>query len=359
MTLSETCEIKPGYVISRIIRGGWQLAGGHGTVERDGVTRDLAAFYDAGVTTFDCADIYTGVEEMIGDFRAAILQSRGPHALDRLKVHTKFVPDIDLLPTITAQDVRRIINRSLRRLRMERLDLVQFHWWDYTQPRCIDTALHLRDLQAEGKIDLISGTNFDAGHVQQIADAGVTFATLQVQYSLLDHRPAGRLTETCRQLGTRLLCYGTLAGGFLSESWLGKAEPTGVLTNRSRVKYKLIIDEFGGWDLFQSLLETLRRVADRHGASIANVASRYVLELPLVAGVIVGASHARHLEDTVRLGTLKLAARDREAIEVILAQRRGPGGDVYALERDRAGPHGAIMKYNLGDAPVSDHPAES
>jgi aryl-alcohol dehydrogenase-like predicted oxidoreductase len=355
MTLSETCEIAPGYVISRIIRGGWQLAGGHGAVERDRVTQDLAAFYDAGITTFDCADIYTGVEEMIGDFRATLLQRRGPHALDRLKVHTKFVPDIDLLPAITALDVRRIIDRSLQRLRMERLDLVQFHWWDYAQPRYVDTALHLRELQAEGKIHLLSGTNFDAGHVQQFADAGVNFSTMQVQYSLLDHRPAGRLTDTCRQLGTRLLCYGTLAGGFLSESWLGKPEPTGVLTNRSRVKYKLIIDEFGGWELFQSLLETLRQVAERHGASIANVASCYVLELPLVAGVIVGASHAGHLEDTIRLGTLKLTAQDRQAIGLILAQRHGPEGEVYALERDRNGPHGAIMKYNLGDAPASNH----
>ena len=355
MTLSETCEIKPGYVISRVIRGGWQLAGGHGEVERSRVTEDLAAFYDAGVTTFDCADIYTGVEEMIGDFRAAMLHTRGPDALDRLKVHTKFVPDIDLLPTITALDVRRIIDRSLQRLRMERLDLVQFHWWDYAQPRYVDTALHLRDLQTEGKINLISGTNFDASHVQQVAEAGVTFSTLQVQYSLLDHRPAGRLTETCRQLGTRFLCYGTLAGGFLSEAWLGKAEPTGALTNRSRVKYKLIIDEFGGWDLFQSLLETLRKVAERHGASIANVASRYVLELPLVAGVIVGASHAGHLEDTVRLGELMLDGQDRDAIEAILAESQGPDGEVYGLERNRSGPHGAIMKYNLGNHSPTDN----
>ncbi len=347
MTLSKTCEIKPGYVISRIIRGGWQLAGGHGAVERSRVTEDLAAFYDAGITTFDCADIYTGVEEMIGDFRASMLQSRGTNALDRLKVHTKFVPDIDLLPNITALDVRRIIDRSLQRLRMQRLDLVQFHWWDYSQPRYVETALHLRDLQTEGKINLISGTNFDASHVQQMADAGVTFSTLQVQYSLLDHRPGGSLTDTCRQLGSKFLCYGTLAGGFLSETWLGKAEPTDALTNRSRVKYKLIIDEFGSWDRFQSLLETLSQIAERHGASIANVASRYVLDQPLVAGVIVGASHAGHLEDTIRLGSVNLDAQDRAAIDVILAQRDGPDGEVYALERDRSGPHGAIMKYNL------------
>jgi len=351
MTALETFEIKPGYVISRLIRGGWQLAGDHGAVDRAHVTDDLAAFYDAGVTTFDCADIYTGVEEMYGAFRAAMLQSRGADALARLKVHTKFVPDIDLLPRITAADVRRIIERSLHRLRMERLDLVQFHWWDYAEPRYVETALHLRELQAEGKIDLVSGTNFDADHVQEIADAGVRFATLQVQYSLLDHRPAGRLADTCAQLGTRLLCYGTLAGGFLSDRWLGQAEPAATPTNRSLVKYKLIIDEFGGWDLFQDLLGTLRRVADRHGASIANVASRHVLDQPLVAGVIVGARHAGHLQDTLQLAALRLSAQDRQDIAAVLAQARGPAGEVYALERDRNGPHGRIMKYNLGDAP--------
>lgn len=347
----ETFELVPGYVISRVIRGGWQLAGGHGAVDPAHVTEDLAAFYDAGVTTFDCADIYTGVEEMIGAFRATMLETRGADALARLKVHTKFVPDIDLLPRIRPADVRRIIDRSLHRLRMERLDLVQFHWWDYAQPGYVETARCLRDIQAEGKIDLVSATNFDAAHVEEIAAAGVRFATLQVQYSVLDARPAGALTATCARLGTRLLAYGTLAGGFLSDTWLGRREPDAAPANRSLVKYKLIIDEFGGWDAYQALLHVLKQVADRHGASIANVASRYVLDLPQVAAVIVGARHAGHLADTVRLGALALTAADHRDIDAVLAHRRGPSGPVYALERDRTGPHGSIMKYNLGDAP--------
>ncbi len=349
MIFDERFAIAPGYDISRVIRGGWQLAGDHGAVARDAVTNDLAAFYDAGITTFDCADIYTGVEEMIGDFRAAMLQQRGADALARLRVHTKFVPDLDLLPVITGADVRRIIDRSLQRLRMDRLDLVQFHWWDYDQPRYVETALALRELQAEGKIDLIGGTNFDAAHVREIAEAGVTFATLQVQYSLLDQRPAGELTETCRQLGTRLLCYGTLAGGFLSEAWLGAPAPDGALHNRSLVKYRLIIEEFGGWALFQTLLAVVKQVADRHGASLSNVASRYVLDLPAVAAVIVGARHAGHLGDTLAVGALRLTAQDRADIAAVLAQRKGPAGAVYALERDRSGRHGSIMKYHLGD----------
>jgi aryl-alcohol dehydrogenase-like predicted oxidoreductase len=349
MSFAETFEIQPGYTISRVIRGGWQLAGDHGAVDASRVTADLAAFYDAGVTTIDCADIYTGVEVMIGDFRAEMLASRGAEALSRLRVHTKFVPDLDLLPTITGADVRRIIDRSRQRLQMDRLDLVQFHWWDYDQPRYLDVALHLRDLQAEGRIGLLSGTNFDAAHVSEFADAGVRFATLQVQYSLLDQRPAGALTDVCAAQGTKLLCYGTLAGGFLSDAWLGRPAPATTPANRSLVKYLLIIEEFGGWSLFQSLLTALRRVADRHGASIANVASRYVLDLPLVAGVIVGASHAEHLGDTLRVGEISLTAADRAEIDAVLAQRKGPFGEVYALERDRSGRHGSIMKYHLGD----------
>ena len=350
MSFTETFDLAPGYPISRVIRGGWQLAGDHGDVAREAVADDLAAFYDAGITTFDCADIYTGVEAMIGDFRAQMLDKRGADALTRLRVHTKFVPDLELLPRITGTDVRRIIERSLQRLRMERLDLVQVHWWDYDQPRYVEAALHLKDLQAEGKINLVSGTNFDAAHVAEIAAAGLRFATMQVQYSLLDQRPAGALAALCEQQGTRFLCYGTLAGGFLTDAWLGRPEPTGAIANRSLVKYKLIIDDFGGWDLFQALLRTLRRVADRHATTVAAVAARHVLDRPLVAGVIVGASHPRHLTDTLRIGTTHLTAGDRTEIDAILAQATGPSGEVYSLERDRTGRHGSIMKYNLGDS---------
>ncbi len=349
MTFTERFELAPGYSISRVIRGGWQLAGDHGAVDPAAVTADLAAFHDAGVTTFDCADIYTGVEAMIGDFRAAMLDRRGADALAHLRVHTKYVPDLDILPRLTGADVRRTIDRSLQRLRMDRLDLVQFHWWDYDQPRYVEAARHLADLQAEGKIRLVSGTNFDAAHVDEIAAAGVTFATLQVQYSLLDARPAGALADTCARLGSRLLCYGSLAGGFLGDRWLGRPEPTEAFANRSLTKYRLIIDEFGGWDLFQDLLAALRRVADRHDASIAAIASRHVLDQPHVAGVIVGASHAGHLPDTLRISDIRLTPEDRAEIDAVLARRRGPGGEVYALERDRGGRHGSIMKYNLGD----------
>ena len=59
-------ELAPGYTISRVLKGGWQLAGGHGPVEDAAALDDMDRFVEAGVTTFDCADIYTGVETLIG-----------------------------------------------------------------------------------------------------------------------------------------------------------------------------------------------------------------------------------------------------------------------------------------------------
>jgi aryl-alcohol dehydrogenase-like predicted oxidoreductase len=347
MSLNETFDLAPDYTISRVIRGAWQLAGGHGQVDRDQVDGDLLAYYDAGITAFDCADIYTGVEEMIGEFRAATLRARGADALARLKVHTKFVPDLDLLPRLNRAHTKAMIDRSLKRLKVDRLDLVQFHWWDYAVEGWVETAMILRDLQQAGKIDLIGATNFDTYHLAAMVEAGVPIRSLQVQYSLLDDRPAGAMTGVCERLGVSLLCYGAIAGGFLSARWLGQPDQGLAFENRSLVKYRLIIEEFGGWALFQRLLTTLDQIAARHQVTLSTVAARYVLDRPQVGAVIVGARDREHLDATLEIGRLTLTDTDRDDIEAVLADRKGPNGEVYALERDRGGRHGAIMKYNL------------
>jgi aryl-alcohol dehydrogenase-like predicted oxidoreductase len=343
----ERTTLGAGYGVSRLIRGGWQLAGGHGAVDRERAIADMAAFVDAGVTTFDCADIYTGVEEMIGAFRAALLREEGAEALSALKVHTKFVPDYDLLGRLTKRDVEAVIDRSLMRLGAERLDLVQFHWWNYSAPGMIEAGLWLRGLAEAGKIDRIGGTNFDTPSTLALIDGGVPLVSMQTQYSLLDDRPENGLVEAAAAHGFGLLCYGTVAGGFLSQRWLGQLEPVEPYANRSLVKYKLIIDDFGGWELFQALLSTLDRIAARHGVSITAVATRWVLDRPGVAAAIVGARYAEHLADNLAVFRFALTAQDLAEIESIRARRKGPLGDTYTLERDKDGRHGRIMKYNL------------
>ncbi len=332
--------IADDYSISRIIKGGWQLAGGHGAVSPSDAHSDMNEFVQAGITTFDCADIYTGVEALIGEF----LQSEAGRAV---QVHTKCVPDLEQLHTLTPADIERTVERSAHRLGVSALDVVQLHWWDYALGDVVSAARTLHALRESGLIRHIGATNFDTPTLERILDAGVPVVSHQVQYSLLDRRPAGNMTALAKERGVALLCYGALAGGFFRERWLGAPEPVEPLENRSLTKYKLIIDESGGWAAFQALLAVLAQVASTHGVTIGAVAIRWVLEQSAVAAVIVGARNRAHLDRTLAAMSFELTAHDHERIGDLLDRHPVPPGDVYTLERDRNGPHGRIMRYNL------------
>lgn len=341
--------LAPGYAIPRLIKGGWQLAGGHGPVDRRSAIADMMAFAEAGITAFDCADIYTGVEELIGEFLRAWRERHGPNA-PPVRVHTKCVPDRDLLPVLTFAHIEALIERSLRRLGVDTLDLVQFHWWDYAAPRWLEAAGHLATLQRAGKIRHIGLTNFDTAHVQAIVESGVPVVSHQVQASLLDRRALRDMAAYCRAHQIGLLAYGALAGGFFHERWHGVPAPAEPLENRSLVKYRLIIEEFGGWHAFQQLLDCLTEVAVAHDTTVGAVAMRMMLDEPDITAVIVGARHAAHLASTCAALALTLNDDQRRAILALVHAAPGPGGDVYTLERDPTGPHAGIMRYNLNTA---------
>ncbi len=345
----DTKELRPGYAISRVIKGGWQLAGDHGPVDRADAVRDMESFLDAGITSFDCADIYVGVEEMIGAFIADVRARRGATVAGRAQVHTKLVPDLGLLETIRAQDVEAIIDRSLRRLQVEQLHLVQFYWWDLALGNAQVGLEVLKRCQEKGKVAHLGVTNWDVTETQPFLDAGFDLVSTQVQYSLLDRRPAQGLVDWAGAQGLWLLCYGTLAGGFLTEHWLGAEDPGFAFENRSLIKYRLIIDEFGPWPQFQALLRVLSEIGDKHGVALSSVATRWVLEQPQVGAAIVGARYARHLPRTIQVFDFALDAEDHAAIDTVLTP--GPQGPVFGLERDRTGRHGRIMKYNLNSKP--------
>lgn len=340
-------EVQPGYSISRVIKGGWHLAGGHGSIKEEEAIEDMRSFVEAGITTFDCADIYTGVEELIGQFLRQNKDAFRAGELSPVQIHTKYVPDYDALATLTQADTEAIIDRSLQRLGVERLDLVQFAWWNYDSPGYVEAALHLAELQRKGKIRHIGVTNFDAAHLEEILQAGVRVAANQLQYSVLDQRPVDDMDKLSHTHHIPYLCYGVIAGGFLSDRYLGTTDPAQPLENRSLVKYRLIIDEFGGYDLFQELLTTLRQIADKHGVGIAEVACRFMLEKSTVAGIIIGARNRHHLAKLQQLNTFSLDEADIKAITDIQAEATGPFGPVYDLERDKKGKHGSIMRYNI------------
>ena len=341
MTL-ETITLAPGYTISRVAKGNWQLATRHGApYPQEDAVEDMRRFVEAGINAFDCADHYVGVEDTIGVFRR-----KYPELGRQLRVSTKWTPDIDLIPRLTRRDVEIAVDTSLQRLGGEQLDLVQFHWWDYDVPGCTQALLWLQEFQKAGKVAHIGTTNFDVAHMKESVDAGVTLLSNQLQYSLMDLRPERGMVEFCRDNGIHLFCYGTIAGGFLSDKWLGQADPPQPYANRSLVKYRLIVEEFGGWDAYQALLRALDGIAKKHNSNIAAVAARWVLNKPQVACALVGARDSRHLADTLDIFALKLDAQDTALLDGLAKAGDHIEGDCYSVERDKDSIHAKIMQMN-------------
>jgi aryl-alcohol dehydrogenase-like predicted oxidoreductase len=316
--------------ICRILNGMWQVSGAHGRIDPATAIRSMFDYVDAGFTTWDLADHYGPAEDFIGEFRRQLAAERGQDALAGVQAFTKWVPRSG---PMTRQVVEGNVDISLRRMGVDKLDLLQFHWWDYRDDRYLDALGHLADLRDEGKLHRVALTNFDTERLRVIGDHGVRVVSNQVQYSLIDRRPEVQMSELCQERRVWLLAYGTVCGGLLSDRYLGQPEPRGgALNTVSLQKYKQMVDAWGGWELFQQLLTALRTVADKHGVSIANVAVRYVLDRPAVGGAIVGArlGIAEHIADTARVFTFQLDDADLEQIETVLANSR----DLYRIIGD-------------------------
>ncbi len=328
-------QFTPDLRLCRLLNGMWQVSGTHGPIDPQAAVQHMFDYMDAGFTTWDLADHYGPAEDFIGTFRQQLLDTRGEAALANLQAFTKWVPRPG---PMTRQIVETNIAISLHRMGVDRLDLLQFHWWDYDDSNYLEALTHMSHLRDEGKIRHLALTNFDTEHLQRIVEHGIRIVSNQVQYSLLDLRPEVRMVPFCQEHNIHLLTYGTLGGGLFSETYLGQSEPrSAVLNTASLRKYKQMVDAWGGWELFQELLETLKGIADKHDVSLANVAVRAMLERPTVAGVIVGVRLGKtdHREDNARVFRFTLEAEDHDRIQTVLAKSRdlyrviGDCGDEY------------------------------
>ena len=226
--------------------------------------------------------------------------------------------------------VREGVERSLRRLNVSSIDLLQFHWWTFEHPAYLDAMKELAKLQREGLIKHLGLTNFDTAHLRVLVKHGIPILTNQVSFSLLDRRAAGEMSAFCVENGVRLLAYGTLAGGLLSRRWLGQPEPApGAIADWSKMKYKRFVDAVGGWSVLQTLLAALDRVARRHGASVSNVATRWVLDHPAIGATIVGArlGERAHFDDNRAAFSFALDDDDRAEIAAATALSTPLAGD--------------------------------
>src|SRR2546426_370540 len=323
-------QFTPDMRICRLLNGMWQVSGAHGRIDPTAAIKNMFDYLDAGFTTWDLADHYGPAEDFIGEFRRQLAATRGVAALSSIQAFTKWVPRPGRM---TRRIVEDNIARSLRRMGVETLDLLQFHWWEYDDPAYLDALTVLAQLRDEGKIRHLALTNFDTAHLKIIGEHGVRVVSNQVQYSLIDRRPEVHMVPFCQEHDIQLLTYGTVCGGLLSEKYLGQTEPGYSLLNTASLqKYKQMIDAWGGWELLQELLRVLKQIADKHGVSIANVAVRAILDRPAVAGVIVGVrlGVADHRSDNARVFYFTLDSEDQAQIQSVLDKSQ----DLYRLIGD-------------------------
>ena len=319
-------ELRPGLEVPRLLTGLWQVA----DMERDGTPLDpdaaalaLGAYADAGFDAFDMADHYGSAELLVGRYLAGT--GRG-----RATAFTKWCPPPG---PMTPDVVRAGVRERLERLGVPRVDLLQFHWWQYRHPGYLDAMLELERLRREGLVRRLGVTNFDTDHLRLLVKHGIPIVTNQVSFSLLDRRPAGRMSDVCREIGVKLLAYGVLGGGFLSDRWVGQPEPTTV-PDWSKSKYKRFVDAVGGWAALQRVLAAARTIAVKHGVSVANVATRWVLEQEAVGAVIIGARLGEREHRGDNLAVFGFALDDADTARLAEAQselREIPGdcGDEY------------------------------
>lgn len=324
--------------IYRVLNGMWQTSGGWGRIDRDAAVEAMLRYADAGLTTFDMADHYGPAEDLYGIFINRVRRERPPELLAEIRGLTKWVP-----PPVkmTRSFVEDNINRSRKRMDVSCLDMLQFHWWDYSNPGYLDALKHLTDLKDEGKIKTVALTNFDTERLRIILENEIPVVSNQVQHSVVDMRPQQRMAELCWQTGVKLITYGTVMGGLLSEKFLDTnlaipfAGPP--LNTPSLQKYKRMVDAWGGWTLFQTLLQVLNKIARKHRVSIPTVAVKYILDQPAVAGSMVGVrlGLSEHIQDTNAIFSLVLDEEDVETIKEVSSKGKdlmkviGDCGDEY------------------------------
>jgi len=286
--------------------------------ELDGEATDriVHAAIDAGITLFDTADSYgrpkTTSETLLGE----ALKGRR----DKVVLATKFGRWLDdTRGGGSAQYVRAATEASLRRLQTDRIDLMQMHIPDPATP-IEETLGALRDLQAEGKIREIGGSNLSAEALRTVSAAASaaglpSFTSVQEEFNLLHREPVADLLVECERLGVRLLPFRPLFHGLLTGKYSDRASlaPGSRIGNRSAEQQAELLSPAN-----MARVAALTAFAQHHGHSLLELAFAWLLAHDAVPSIIAGVSSAGQVASNAAAAQWALTAADMAAIDALL-----------------------------------------
>lgn len=309
---------RSGLKISEITYGNWLTHGSQ--VENDAAAACVRAALDSGITSFDTADVYanTIAEEVLGD----ALQGERRASLEVFtKVYWPTGPKGPNDTGLSRKHIMESIDGSLRRLRMDYVDLYQAHRYDHATP-LEETMQAFADVVRSGKALYIGVSEWTADQIragQTLAqDLGFRLVSNQPQYSALWRVIEGEVVPTSEELGLSQIVWSPVAQGVLTGKYLpGQPLPAG-----SRAT-----DDKGGARMVKSFLDrpnvlervqNLRPIADELGLSLAQLAVAWVLQNTNVAAAIIGASRPEQVVENVKASGVEIPAELMKRIDEVL-----------------------------------------
>ncbi|SEQ66868.1 Predicted oxidoreductase [Lentzea xinjiangensis] len=307
---------RSGLNISEISYGNWLTHGSQ--VEEDQATACVRAALDAGITTFDTADVYanTAAESVLG--RALAGQRRASYEL-LTKVYWPTGPGGPNDRGLGRKHIMESIDGSLERLQTDYVDLYQAHRFDHTVP-LEETMLAFADIVRQGKALYIGVSEWTAEQITRGAalarELNVPLISHQPQYSMLWRVIEPQVIPTCEREGISQIVFSPIAQGILTGKYLPGAE----LPEGSRAADERGSKMIARWmrDDVLNAVQNLKPVAEEAGLTLAQLAVAWVLQNPNVASAIIGASRPEQVAENVKAVGVKLDAELLKKIDSVL-----------------------------------------
>jgi len=318
-----------GLEITTVGLGAWAIGGGGwafgwGPQDDEASLAAMRRSVELGINWIDTAAVYGHghSEEVVGRFLNELPEGDRPFVFTKCGlVWDEDEPGAEARRILHPDSIRREMEASLRRLGVERVDLYQIHWPAGDGTAAEDSWEALCRLVDEGKARAIGVSNYDVELLRR-CEAVRHVDSLQPEFSLLRRDTGTDEIAWCDAHGTGVIVYSPMGSGLLTDSFSRVRVARMAEDDWRRRSARFQDPELGR---ILELRNALGPVAERHGASIADVAVAWTLVWPGVTGAIVGARSAEQVDGWIGAATLELTDSDLD--EIAAAVRRSGAGD--------------------------------